>query len=121
VSAWEAPGRAQGLEEGVVAREQELASRRELWWLGRWQRNVERRGEGQREVGSGGEVLGRHVARGKAARGRPVRGTWPARAGGGGRAEKTEERRLEVDEGGPVFNFPKVQGLLRNAELTFKP
>jgi hypothetical protein len=54
---------------------------------------------GQREAGkAAARVLGRHVARGKAAWGRPVRGTWPARAVGR-RAEKTESRGLEVDEG----------------------
>jgi hypothetical protein len=52
VSAWEAPGRARGPEEGVVAWEQELASWRESWWLGRRRRNVERRGEDQSEVGA---------------------------------------------------------------------
>jgi hypothetical protein len=43
-------------------------------------------------------VLGRLVARLRAARGRPVRGTWPARAAGR-RAEKQRSRGLEVDEG----------------------
>jgi hypothetical protein len=55
-----------------------------------------------------------HVARGKAARGRLVRGTWPARAAGRW-AEKRRRRGLEVDEGGSICNFPKVQGLLCKA------
>jgi hypothetical protein len=38
------------------------------------------------------QVLGRHMERGKAARGRPVRGTWPARAAAVGRRENREPR-----------------------------
>jgi hypothetical protein len=108
-SAWEAPGCARDPEEGVVTREQELASRRESWRLGRWRRDVEKRGEGQRGVGSGGTGAG--AARGamKGGAGRLVCGTWPMRAAGSG-AEK-QRRGLEVDEGGSVCNFPKVQGL----------
>jgi hypothetical protein len=45
-----------------------------------------RREEARREPAGAGEAaartLGRHVARGKAARRRRVRGTWPARAAG---------------------------------------
>jgi hypothetical protein len=59
-------------------------------------------------------TLGRHVARGKAVQGRQRRGTWPGMAAGH-RAEKTESRGLEVDEGGSVCNFPKVRGLLCKA------
>jgi hypothetical protein len=71
-------------------------------------------GEARRGPARAGEAAawtqGRHVARGKAARGWWVRGTGPAkrrwcvgqRNKGGG---------VEVDEGGSVCNFPKVQGL----------
>jgi hypothetical protein len=61
-SAWEAPGCARGLEEGVVAREQELASRRESWRLGRQRRDVERQGKASTR-------LGRRRARRRRARG----------------------------------------------------
>jgi hypothetical protein len=41
-SAWGAPGCVRGPEEGVLAREQELASQREAWRLGWWRRDMER-------------------------------------------------------------------------------
>jgi hypothetical protein len=86
-SVWEAPGCARGLEEGMVVREQELASRRESWRLRRRRRDVERRGESQREVGSGGAGAG-------AARGARKGSVGAAGAqhmaceGGGGRAQR---------------------------------
>jgi hypothetical protein len=55
------------------------------------------------------QVLGRHVARGKAAWRRRVRGTWPARAAGAAQ-RRNRGVGLEVDEGGSVCNFLKVQG-----------
>ncbi|PUZ39687.1 hypothetical protein GQ55_9G354000 [Panicum hallii var. hallii] len=60
--------------------------------------------------GAAAQVLGRHVARGKAARGQQELGTWPVRAVGSGR-EETRGGGLEVDEGGLSCNFPNVQGL----------
>jgi hypothetical protein len=60
--------------------------------------------------GAAAQVLGRHMARGKAARGQQVLGTWPARAAGSGR-EENRGGGLEVDEGGLNCKFPKVQGL----------
>jgi hypothetical protein len=86
-SAWEAPGCARGLEEGMVVREQGLASRRESWRLGRQRRDVERRGEGQREVGSGGAGAG--VARGARKGGAGAAGErHMAGEGGMGRAQR---------------------------------
>jgi hypothetical protein len=60
-----------------------------------------------RGLEGGGQGAGGHVARGKVARRRRVRGTWPARAAG------VVQRRnrgggLEVDEGGAICNFQKV-------------
>jgi hypothetical protein len=60
-----------------------------------------------RGLEGGGQGVGGHVAWLRAVRGRPVRGTWPARAAGS-RAEKTESRGLEVHERGSVCNFSKV-------------
>jgi hypothetical protein len=34
---------------------------------------------------------------------------------------KTEEGEREVDEGGPKYNFRKMQGPYCNASITFKP
>jgi hypothetical protein len=88
-SAWEAPGCARGLEEGVVTREQELASWRESWRLGRRRRDVERRGEGQRRVGSGGAGAG--AARGARKGGAGAAGErHMAGEGGGGRAQRKQ-------------------------------
>jgi hypothetical protein len=86
-SAWEAPGCARDPEEGVVTREQELARRRESWRLGRRRRDVERRGENQREVGSGGAGAG--AARGARKGSAGAAGAWHmASKGGGGRAQR---------------------------------
>jgi hypothetical protein len=54
-------------------------------------------------------VLGRHVARGKAARGRPVSGTWPARAAGVERRENREPR-AGGRRRGICLQFPKRAG-----------
>jgi hypothetical protein len=59
----------------------------------------------------GGQGAGVHVARPRAARGRPVRGTWPARVAGVG-CRETEEEGTRGRRRGSVCNFPKVQGLL---------
>jgi hypothetical protein len=81
---------------------------------------VERHGGVQRRVGSGGAGAG-------AARGTEGGGAGAANAqhmAGKAVGQHREENRgggLEVDEGGLSCNFPKVQGLLCNAELTFKP
>jgi hypothetical protein len=50
-SAWKPPGCARGPEEGVVAREQELTSRRESWRLGRRRRDMERQGKASARPG----------------------------------------------------------------------
>jgi hypothetical protein len=52
------------------------------------------RGEERASTGWGAaaQVLGRHVVRGKAARGQRVRGTWPVKRRGRARAETEEER-----------------------------
>jgi hypothetical protein len=50
------------------------------------------------------------VARLRAARGRPVRGTWPARAAGR-RAERKQSGEAGGRRRGFNCNFPKVQGL----------
>jgi hypothetical protein len=72
-----------------------------------------RRGESRRGPARAREAAartqGRHVARGKAAWGRWVRGTWPAK-----RRRCVGQRNrggVEVDEVGSVCTFPKVQGL----------
>jgi hypothetical protein len=88
-SAWEALGRARAPKECVVAWEQELASRRESWRLGRRWRDVERRGESQREVGSGGAGAG--AARGAREGGAGAAGArHMAGEGGGGRAQRKQ-------------------------------
>jgi hypothetical protein len=90
-NAWEAPGCAQGPEEGVVAREQELAvggSRGGSGGGGATWRGRSRPARG-REAAA--RVLGRHVARLRAARGRRVHCTWPAKRRGVGRRETEEE------------------------------
>jgi hypothetical protein len=84
-NAWEAPGCAQGPEEGVVVREQELAAGGSGGGSGDG-------GATWRGWGAAARVLGWHVARLRAARGRPVRGTWPAKRRGRARAETEEER-----------------------------
>jgi hypothetical protein len=67
-------------------------------------------GKGQREAGKAACKAQEGTWHGLEQReGGPVRGTWPARA------EKTESRGLEVDEGGSICNFPKVLGLLYKA------
>jgi hypothetical protein len=55
------------------------------------------------------QVLGWHVARGKAAWGRQVRGTWPARAAGVGRRE-IEEEGTQGRRRGICLQFPKNAG-----------
>jgi hypothetical protein len=42
--------------------------------------------------GSAAQTLGQHVARLRAVRGRPVRGTWPTKRRGVGRREREEKR-----------------------------
>jgi hypothetical protein len=108
-SAWEAPGCARGPEEGVVTWEQELASRRESWRLGRRRRDVERRGESQREVGSGGVGAG-------AARGARKGGAGAAFArhmtskGGGASGRETEEEGTRGRRRGIWLQFSKSAG-----------
>jgi hypothetical protein len=58
----------------------------------------------------GGQGAGGHVAWLRAARGRPVRGTWPARAAGH-RADRKQSRGAGGRRRGLSCNFPKVQGL----------
>ncbi|PUZ51102.1 hypothetical protein GQ55_6G148300 [Panicum hallii var. hallii] len=70
----------------------------------------EQRGEASAVGWVVGGVLEQHVVRRGATRGQQRLGTWPARAAGR-RREKNRERGLEVDEGGPSCNFPKVQEL----------
>jgi hypothetical protein len=64
-SVWGAPGCARGPEEGVVAWEQELASRREAWRLERRRRDVERREQASARPGSGGADAGAARGAGK--------------------------------------------------------
>jgi hypothetical protein len=71
-------------------------NRREAWRLGA---TAARRGEAGRGPARGGER--RHGCWG---------GTWPVRAAGVGHKEN-RERGLEVEEGGLICYFPKVQGL----------
>jgi hypothetical protein len=97
-SAWGAPGCAQGPEEGMVAREEELASRREAWRLGR-RRDVERREQASARPGSGGADAG------------AARGARKGGVGAAGRRAEKQRRGLKVDEGGSFCNFLKVQGL----------
>jgi hypothetical protein len=82
---------------------------------------VEQRGEGQRGVGSGGAGAG--AARGAEGSGAGAVGARHMAGEGGGSRARAETKRggLEVDEGGPSCNFPKVQGLHCKARLTFKP
>jgi hypothetical protein len=96
---WGAPGCARGPKEGVVAREQELASRREAWRLGRRWRGVERQEQASARP------------RRQRARRRRARGIAQSGAGAAGArhmageaaavrwAEKQRRRGLEVDEG----------------------
>jgi hypothetical protein len=72
-------------------REVLLASRRHAWRLGRRQRDVEHRGEGQRGVGSGGAGAG--AARGVEGSGMGAAGAQHmASEGGRGRAERKTEQ-----------------------------
>jgi hypothetical protein len=90
-SAWEALGCARGSDEGVVMQEQELASRRESWRLGRRWRDVERRGESQRGVGSGGAGAG--AARGARKGGTGAAGARHMAGEGGGVGQRRKQRR----------------------------
>jgi hypothetical protein len=87
VGLWGTPGRARGPEEGTVARAGagELGGARGssgdggATWRGR---------EGcSAGWGAAARVMGRHVAPRRAARGRPVLGTWPVKVAGVGRRE----------------------------------
>jgi hypothetical protein len=91
-NAWEAPGCAQGPEEGVVAREQELAAGGCRGGSGDGGATWRGRSGPARGREAAARVLGRHVARLRVARGRPVRGIWPAKRWGRVRAETEEER-----------------------------
>jgi hypothetical protein len=53
--------------------------------------------------------LGRHVARGKAARGRWVCSTWPARAAGSGASRNRGGDGLEVEDKGGFVIFQKYR------------
>ncbi|PVH34923.1 hypothetical protein PAHAL_7G065700 [Panicum hallii] len=91
-------------------RRQLLASRRHARRLRRWRRhNVEKQGEASAGLEAASGVQERHVARRKAARGQLGLRKWSARVAGS-RARAKQGRGLEVDEGGPSCNFPKVQG-----------
>jgi hypothetical protein len=57
----------------------------------------------------GGQGAGGHVARLRAARGRPVHSTWPARAAGVGRRENREPR-AGGRRRGICLQFPKSAG-----------
>jgi hypothetical protein len=57
------------------------------WRLGRRRRDMEMQELASARPGSGGAGAGWHMAWLRAARGRPVRGTWPARAATVGRRE----------------------------------
>jgi hypothetical protein len=103
-SAWEAPGCAQGPEEGTVARAGAGNLGGARGGLGdsgaTWR--AEERASARWEAAAQG--LGRHVARGKAARGRQVRNTWPARAAGPDASTNRGGEGLEVeDKGGSVI------------------
>jgi hypothetical protein len=81
---------------------------------------VEEQGEGQRRVGSGGRGAG--AAHGAKRGGAGQLGLEHMAGEGGGAAQRETERGgLDVDEGGPSCNSPKVQGLQYKAEFTFKP
>jgi hypothetical protein len=84
---------------------------------------VARRGGARRGPSEAGKrwarVQERHVARGKAVRGRRSSGKQPARAAWSG-AEKTERGRSWRLKTG-TCNSPKMQGLQCKARLTFKP
>jgi hypothetical protein len=105
-SARGALGCARGQEQDVVAREQELARRRESWRLGQRWCNVGKAGaasagSGRRRQGkgmaqSGAEVVGALHMAGKSGGGASGIEIEEAGAGGGGR--------------GLVCDFPKVQG-----------
>jgi hypothetical protein len=71
---------------------------------------MEQRGEGQREVGSGG--AGARAARGTEGSGAGAAGARHMAGEGGGIGQRGKQRRgLEVDEEGPDCNLSKVQGL----------
>jgi hypothetical protein len=86
-------------EEGVVAREQELASRRKAWRFGQWRRDVERREQASARPGS--RRARRRRARGIAQSGAGAAGArHMAGEGGDNRAQRKQRRReLEVDDG----------------------
>jgi hypothetical protein len=91
-NAWDAPGCASGPEEGVVTREQELAAGGSRGGSGGGSATWRGRSRPARGREATVRVLGRHVARLRAARGWRVRGTWPAKRRDRARAETEEER-----------------------------
>jgi hypothetical protein len=104
----------------VVAQEQELAaggSRGGSGDGGAMWRGRSRPAQGRE---GGGQGVGGHVAQLRAARGQWVHGTWPAKRRWCVR-QRNRGGGVEVDEGGSVCNFPKVQGLHCKAKITFKP
>jgi hypothetical protein len=114
-SVWEAPGCAQGPEEGTVARPGagELGGARGGSGDGGATWRGEERASARWEAAAHG--LGRHVAQGKAAWGRWVRSTWPARAAGSDVSRNRGGEGLEVkDKGGSVI-FQKYR------DSTIKP
>jgi hypothetical protein len=70
-------------------------------------------------VGSGG--VGAGMARGVRKGSKGATGARHMAGKGGGASAEKHRRRLEVDEGGSICNFPKVQGLLYKAYITIKP
>jgi hypothetical protein len=101
-------------------REQVLATRRHVWWLGRRRCDVEGRGEASGGRASGGRGCWR--ARGVERSGAGAAGaremvdegggvTGVSRAGGG----------LEVEDRDLSAIFQKMQGLHYKVKLTFKP
>jgi hypothetical protein len=77
-------------------------------------------GRGPARVGQAvGAGAGGHVARRGAARGQLGLGKWPAKAAGS--RARAEQEGLKVDEGGLVWNFPKMQGLHCKDKTTLKP
>jgi hypothetical protein len=77
---------------------------------GRRRRDVEKQGGVQRGVGSRGRGAGAARGAEKGGAGKQELGTWPVRAAGSGR-EENRAGGLDVDEGRPSCNFPKVQEL----------
>jgi hypothetical protein len=108
-SAWEAPGCARGPEEGTVVRAGagELGGTRGGSGDGGATWRGEERANARWEAATQG--LRRHVARGKAARGRRVRSTWPARAAGSDASRNRGGEGLEVEDKGGSMIFQKYR------------